>query len=67
VMKFLDLAAPLAYLPPKKVNLTILTFDVITETAVLFLEVSQRAVSCEHVLKHRAKGADHPAPSDGIA
>ena len=39
-MKFLDLAAPLAYLPPKKVNLTILTFDVITETAVLFLEVS---------------------------
>ena len=67
MVKFFDLAASLANLLAKEHKLAILAFDVLAEAAVLFPEVRQRAVSCELVLKHRAKDADHPAPSDGIA
>ena len=67
MVKFFDLAASLANLLAKEHKLAILAFDVLAEAAVLFLEVRQRAVSRELVLKHRAKDADHPAASDGIA
>ena len=65
-VKFLDLGALFDNISPKEINLAILAIYCLTEAAVLFLEISQRAESCELVLKHRAKDADHPAPSDGI-
>ena len=64
-MKFLDLGALFDNTFPEEVDLAIIAIDCLLETAVLSLQVSQRAVSCELALKHRAKDTDHKASLDG--
>ena len=64
-MKFLNLGALFDNIFTEEVDLAIIAIDCILETAVLSLEVGQRAVSCELALKHRAKDADHKAPLNG--